>query len=215
MHKRGVTILLLGLLASPSLWAQGEVRGTEVGQGQGEETVGESKVAKIHAVERGLWFSADYGPYYQLAMSLPQQDCFPCLGSQIGVRVGYDILNNLEVDAFVRGSFAKFKTEYAQVYSGDLASYYTGLSLRFSYLTIPAPLNRFHATVRVGGGGALLLPAESAGNQPVAPVVDAALGVEYFTRLRHFSVGLEFETLAFLYPMSVGFSLYPTFKYTF
>lgn len=215
MHKQSLTVLLLGLLIAPGLWAQGEVRGTEVGQGQGEETVGESNIAKIHAVERGLWFSLDYGPYYQLAMGFPQQEKFPNFGSQIGLRLGYDLMNNLELDGFVRGSFAKFNTEYARVYSGDLATYYGGLSVRFSYLTIPAPLNRFHATVRLGVGGALLMPAEAAGGQSFAPLADAALGVEYFTRLRHFSIGMEFASQVYLIPMSVGFSLYPTFKYTF
>ncbi len=215
MQKKTWLLLLLAMLIAPGLWAQGEVRGTEVGKGQGEETVGESNIAKIHAVERGLWVSMDYGPYYQLAMGFPQHESFPNLGSQVGLRLGYDIMNNLEVDAFLRGSFAKFDTVYAQVYSGDLATYYGGLSLRFSYLTIPPPLNRFHATVRLGAGGALLMPAEAAGGQAFAPLVDAALGVEYFTRLRHFSVGMELATQMYLMPFSVGFSLYPTFKYTF
>lgn len=174
VRMRLLIVMLGTLLVAPSLWAQGEVRGTEVGEGEGEETVGESKIAKIRAVERGLWFNVDYGPYYQIPLGLPQEMCFPCIGSQIGVRVGYDILNNLTADAFVRGSFANFKTEYARLYSGDIASYYTGGSVRFSYITT----ERFHATARLGGGVAFLFPAESAGGSFLAPAADLGLGIE-------------------------------------
>ena len=113
MRMRTLGLMLGMLLAAPAHWAQREVRGTEVGEGEGEETVGESKIAKIRNVERGIWFSADYGPYYQLPMSLNQHICLNCIGSQVGVRVGYDILNNLEANVFVRGSYAKFIKDYA------------------------------------------------------------------------------------------------------
>ncbi|MBN2362232.1 MAG: adventurous gliding motility protein CglE [Deltaproteobacteria bacterium] len=217
-------LLALGAILSfgQSARAQGEVKGTEeVGAAEGEQTVGESRIAKIHNVERGLWFSVDYGPYYQLPIAIPQQVAFTCigefclvpsLGSQIGVRVGYDVLNNLEIDGFVRGSYANFETEYARLYSGDVASFYGGVGARFSFITI----DRFHATLRAGIGGAYLAPAESVqAPLPVAPTADAALGFEYFTRLRHISIGCEISSVIFIMPFSVGFSVLPTFKYTF
>ena len=213
-----------GLLFSTTLVrAQGEVRGTaEVGAGEGEETVGESRIAYIHAVERGLWFQVDYGPYYQIPFSLPQEMCavedtVGCLGSNIGLRVGYDILNNLEADFFIRGTYANFVMDYGRVYSGDVSSYYTGVSARFSYITT----QRFHATIRGGGGVAVLVPAAAAGGGEgdlavFAPAVDAALGLEYFTLLRHISVGLEISTIAYVWPsFTMGFTAMPTFKYTF
>jgi hypothetical protein len=217
-------ILALGAILSFAQLAraQGEVKGTEeVGAAEGEQTVGESRIAKIHNVERGLWFQVDYGPYYQIPIQIPQQLAWTCindfcvipsLGSQIGVRVGYDILNNLELDGFVRGTYANFQTEYATLFSGDVASVYGGVGARFSYITT----DRFHATLRLGVGAAYLMPAETVRAAiPVCPTADAALGFEYFTRLRHISIGAEVSSVFFIIPFSVGFSVMPTFKYTF
>lgn len=210
-HCRWLAVCAL-LCVSVGVRAQGEIRGTtEVGEGEGEETVGESKVAKIHRVERGLFFNVDWGPYFQVPVMFPQETCLTCVGTQIGVRVGYDILNNLELDLFYRGSFAEFVKAYDRVNSGDIAGYYTGLGLRFSYITT----ERFHATVRLGGGVSFVAPKELMAGNWIVPTADAAAGVEYFTKLRHFSVGAEISTLAYIYPFSIGFSVLPTAKYTF
>ena len=232
-------LVVAGLIsASPVLLAQGEVRGTEVGEAEGEETVGESRIARIHAVERGLWFSVDYGPYYQIpslpgmeGQGLPQRVCrtdtfdadcavgqLQLIGSQIGLRVGYDVLNNIEVDGFIRGTYANFLMDYAQVYSGDVAATYAGVGARFSYVTT----DRLHLTLRAGGGLSVLLPARAANAQAsesdlavFSPTVDVAAGVEYYTQLRHISIGVEVSTIAFIVPLSLGFTAMPTFKYTF
>ena len=44
---------------------------------------------------------------------------------------------------------------------------------------------------------------------------DASLGVEYYTKLRHVSVGVEADFQALLLPMTFGVHVYPTVKYTF
>ena len=70
--------------------------------------------------------------------------------------------------------------------------------------------------VRVGGGYALWFPQELTGAFG-SPHVDASLGVEYYTKLRHVSVGLEADFQALLPPgpMAYGIHVYPTLKYTF
>lgn len=211
--------LMLGcglLLSSPALLAQGEIRGDEVGEGEGEETIGESRIARINRIERGLYLDLEYGPFYQVALAdAPQKMCLPCIGTQIGVRFGYDILNNLAVGWFLRGSYAQFQTDPTVPYSGDLASYYTGISARFSYITA----DTFHATVRGGVGPAVFTPTETAGSPsiPVGLGADLGLGIEYFTRLRHLSIGIEFSTMALMADtfFNLGFALLPTVKMTF
>lgn len=46
-------------------------------------------------------------------------------------------------------------------------------------------------------------------------VVGGGVGVEYFTRLRHFSVGLALDGLYALQAKSAGIALAPTLRYTF
>jgi hypothetical protein len=67
----------------------------------------------------------------------------------------------------------------------------------------------------VGAGYALWFPAALANNAPGSIHLDGALGIEYYTALRHISVGLELDTQALLAPTAIGFQLYPTAKYTF
>jgi hypothetical protein len=40
-------------------------------------------------------------------------------------------------------------------------------------------------------------------------------GVEYYTRLRHFSIGLAADALYALKAKAAGYAVYPTIRYTF
>ena len=44
---------------------------------------------------------------------------------------------------------------------------------------------------------------------------DASIGVEYYTKLRHLSVGFEVDVQALIAPTAFGVEVYPTLKYTF
>ena len=40
-------------------------------------------------------------------------------------------------------------------------------------------------------------------------------GLEYYTQLRHLSIGFEVALQALIYPFAIGAMVYPTVKYTF
>jgi hypothetical protein len=44
---------------------------------------------------------------------------------------------------------------------------------------------------------------------------DVSLGIEYYTKLRHISVGLEVGVQGLYMPFAFGAHIYPTIKYTF
>ena len=86
--------------------------------------------------------------------------------------------------------------------------------LQFAILTT----ERNFLWIRGGAGFAFGLPAkindvEYGGN---GPAFGGSIGFERFTKLRHFSIGIEAGVLAVTKPaVGIGISLAPTVKYTF
>jgi len=185
---------------------------------EGEEVKGDTKVVDIDEVERGVFFSVDYGPAYFIPLAgdgfLDLNPTGTVPASRLSIRVGYDIANNIAVDGFVLGVFQQGNIDLDEVRegktTGDLAHIAPGLAVRFSFITT----ERVFAYARVGAGYALWFPSDLAG--AVGSVhTDASIGVEYYTKLRHVSVGVEADFQALLLPMTFGVHVYPTIKYTF
>ena len=135
-------------------------------------------------------------------------------GTRVGTRVGFDILNNIAIDAFVLGNFNQglinIEDARDKQMTGDLSHLSVGAGARFAFITT----ERVFTFVRAGGGYAFWFPASLAGN--IGSVhLDASLGVEYYTKLRHLSVGVEADFQALIAPMAIGVQVYPTLKYTF
>jgi hypothetical protein len=216
--------------------AQGASSNADIASG-GEEVKGSSGVAQIREVVRGPWVSVDVGPNYFIPLegpgfvtlgtpfSVPDPAGAPVNrawfspGTRMGVRVGYDILNNVAADVFVLASFNRGvidvdKFNAGQI-TGDIAHFAPGLGLRFAFLTLPVENPRLFTYVRVGAGYAFWFPQQLAGGSLGSIHTDASLGVEYYTKLRHLSVGFEVAGQALLLPMAFGFHVYPTVKYTF
>lgn len=206
---------LLSLLVSGAATAQGIASNADAPR-EGEEVRGDTKVVDIDEVERGLSVSVDYGVAYYLP-GVGDLDLNPTAfepATRVGIRVGYDVLNNVAVDAFVLGTFQPGVIDLEAVRggktTGDVAQITPGLGVRFAFITT----ERVFAFARVGAGYALWVPSEITG-APGSIHVDASLGVEYYTKLRHVSVGIEADFQALLAPTVFGVHVYPTLKYTF
>jgi hypothetical protein len=187
----------------------------------GEEIKGDTRVAEIDEIERGFFLSVDYGPNYYIPLAQPgfvelnSDGLRP--GTRMGIRAGYDLLNNVQLDVFILANFNEGvidpKAIAANQLTGDLAHFAPGAALRFDYITTED--QRFFAFVRVGAGYAFWFPSQLAQNAPGSVHTDASLGVEYYTKLRHLSAGFEVDFQALLAPFAFGISAYPTLKYTF
>ncbi|MBM4280961.1 MAG: adventurous gliding motility protein CglE [Deltaproteobacteria bacterium] len=211
------------VLASPMLFAAGAAAQEKSSNAEtpraGEEVKGDTRVVEIDEVERGLSVGVDYGPAYYLpgagAGSVNLNPTSTSPSTRVGVRVGYDLLNNLTLDAFVLGTFSTGVIDLDDVRdgktTGDVALLAPGAGVRFAFITT----ERVFAFVRAGVGYALWFPPSLAGGATGSVHTDASLGVEYYTRLRHVSVGVEAAFQAILAPNAFGVHVYPTLKYTF
>lgn len=216
-HRPTLFLFLIAVFVTAGAHAQGIASNADAPR-EGEEVKGDTKVVEIDEVERGVFVSVDYGPAYYLPLdgagfiNLNPTATVP--GTRIGLRVGYDILNNIALDAFVLGTFNQGVINLDDVRAGkttgDVAAIAPGLGVRFAFITT----ERFFAFGRVGAGYALWFPSDLTGT--VGSIhVDGAIGVEYHTKLRHVAVGVEADFQALIAPTALGIHVYPTLKYTF
>lgn len=216
-------VLMWGLLASAPAFAQGISSNADAAR-EGEEIKGDTKVAEIDEIERGFYLSVDYGPNFFIPIAQPGfvllNPDYVRPGTRMGIRAGFDILNNIRADLFVLANFNEGVINQADIQAqqltGDLAHFAPGVALRFDFIT--SEDQRFFSYARVGAGYAVWFPAQLAvkGQDFVGSVhTDASLGVEYYTKLRHLSAGLEVDFQALIAPFAFGVSVYPTLKYTF
>ena len=211
-------VMCVGGLTAGAARAQGMDSNLEEPRA-GEEIRGDTKVAVINEIERGFFLSFDYGPNYYLPLSgngfVTLNEDYLSPGTRMGMRLGFDILNNIAADVFVLANFNQGLINQDAindgVLTGDLAHFAPGVGVRFAFVTT----DRVFAYARVGAGYALWFPAELAGGALGSVHTDASLGIEYYTHLRHISVGVEVDFQALIAPMAFGFAVYPTFKYTF
>ena len=191
-----------------------ELQKDEVGKGS-------SRVAEIDEIERGLYLSIDYGPNYFIPIKganfVVLNPDYVRPGTRMGVRAGYDILNNIQLDVFLLANFNEGVIDANAVtnqqLTGDVSHFAPGIGLRFDFVT--SEDQRFFAFVRAGVGYAFWFPSALAQGAPGSVHTDASLGVEYYTKLRHLSVGVEGDVQALIAPFAFGIEVYPTLKYTF
>lgn len=194
------------------------VAGSASAQGQSA-----AAAARYREVERGFWVGTDVGAviYFQL----PGEGSSAASGALMGFQVGYDLLPSLQLSAVAWGQAVGADVEYKGVVDpvrdprgarGDFQSLLLGGSLKWSFLRFDDEngIGRTWLYARGGGGSALSRPEGVVADGTWA---SGALGVEYFTRLRHFSVGLETGWLGLFTEDGAahGVSILPRLKYTF
>jgi hypothetical protein len=216
------------LVPAESARAQG-IQSAVDGPQEGEEIKGDTGVAEIREVERGFYTSVDLGlnhyiplgggGFVQIGEPLFSDPANPATwaspGTRMGMRVGYDILNNINAEGFLLANFNQGVIDNDVVASGeitgDLTNMAVGVGGRFAFITT----ERLFVFARGGVGYALWFPQQLAQNNIGSIHLDTSVGLEYYTALRHLSVGVEADFQALILPMAFGFSVYPTIKYTF
>lgn len=243
----GLCALLLAGLASSTAQGQG-LPSNAAEPREGEEVKGDAAVAEIREVERGFYFSVDAGPNYYLGIGgkdlfSPYEDFIGrsgfslqpfgfvnvnegwlSPGQRIGLRIGYDILNNLNAEFALVANFNRGLVNrddrIAGRLSGDVAHFAPALAMRFAFFTT----ERWFVYGRGGLGLAIWSPAGMAPlsvtglllpDLSVGLHTQLSLGVEYYTHLRHLSIGFEVAGQGLIFPFAFGVAAYPTVKYTF
>ncbi len=177
------------------------------------------RAAKFKDVERGVFVALEAG-YLGLLDTPPATDlaAFPLAkesggragGVVIGVLVGVDIGKRLSVGLYGQGGNERASLDY-----GAFSLYAAGLDLKVSVIGRKDrnDWERFYAYVHARGGYARTYPDGLFGTDDL--LVAGGLGVEYFTQLRHFSVGIAVDGLYATKAAVAGVAVYPIVRYTF
>jgi hypothetical protein len=176
------------------------------------------RAAKFKDVERGFFVGFDAGwlSFLKTPVADPARHGYAGKdggvsgGVLIGANVGYDLFSRLAISLFAVGA-----NEKADVNYGAFSLYAAGLDVRYSFWSMKDRngWERLFAYAHARGGYARTWPTGLFGD--VETLVSGGVGIEYFTRLRHFSVGLAADGAYALKASSMGWALYPTVRYTF
>jgi hypothetical protein len=175
----------------------------------------------IQEIERGLYIQGSVGTAVFLVSPALDGAERPMVGGMaMGVAVGYDVLDVLQIEGFLSGSQVRAPPSYPGLGGpgdphGDFSTVFGGAKARFAYLSLPdvQGIHRMHLTVH--GGAGVLLSRPSTVLAAARPTVLGGAGVHYFTRLRHFTVGAEVDALVGMGTAAVVLHPQVRLSYTF
>jgi hypothetical protein len=177
------------------------------------------RAAHFNDVERGWFvgFEAGYLSYLQTRVADPAAHGYTrgtsggkSGGLHLALNIGRDFTHRLAVSLFGQGDIEKGGPNY-----GAFSVYAGGLDVRYAFYGKKDrnDWERFFLYVHARGGYAQTYPKGLFGTTDT--IVQAGPGFEYFTRLRHFSVGASVDYVRALKAKANGFAIYPTVRYTF
>ena len=185
------------------------------------------KEAPVDEVERGFYLGADVGVSF--LGGLPAQAGTPSpssWGMMLRLEAGYDIGRYVTVSIF--GAFAAYGagSEYIGfsegAASGAFSQLIPGLAVRFNALGFADSqgVQRTWLYVKAGAGWAFFQPQALFTPTPATSSYSAfyafgGVGVQYYTHLRHFSIGLEVDASFLGKSNDWGFQITPNIRYAF
>jgi len=183
------------------------------------QAAGDRPAETFQEIERGLYFSVLGGPFFIVnppASSGPR----PFSPGQVAqVEVGLDIGQRLSVGGFLMVASNRAGSEYegnsGGTASGDFSMLVPGALARLQLVGLADAqgVQRTWIYVRGGAGYAMFRPKQLLPEADI--LVFAGPGVEYYTRLRHFSVGIEVTGTFLVQSQSIGFAVMPNLRYAF
>ncbi len=176
------------------------------------------RAARFREVERGLFTGFETGYLHLLKTPVADRAAFPYAGADggaahgfvTGVHVGYDLFSRLAVSLFAWQGNASAGASY-----GAFSVSTAGADLRFALIGLrdSNEVERLYLYLHARGGYVWTYPKGLFGDTDL--LGQGGVGLEYFTRLRHFSVGVVADGLYFTTAKAAGFSVVPTLRYTF
>ena len=146
-------------------------------------------------------------------------------GQSAQMEIGFQFHERVSVAIFVQGTANRMGSDYtgqsqdeitgAPAASGDFTTVIPGALARIGIwgFNDSQDVKRTWIYARVGAGYVLYQP------KTLLPIPDVCIfagpGVEYFTRLRHFSIGLEANFIFMALTQAFGFTVTPMVRYSF
>lgn len=174
--------------------------------------LGGPRAQEIRAVERGLFVESSLGLAWFISELREERYG---LAPALGVFLGYDVASIFNISIGARAAAASGPNDPdTSPPRGDLFLVAPVVKLQLAIFTTE---RHFFWIIGEAGFG-FMLPEQIDGQDfgGSGPLFAGAVGYEYFTELRHFSIGLQAGVMAVTEPSrGLGVSLMPTLKYTF
>jgi hypothetical protein len=176
------------------------------------------RAARFHDVERGVFAGFEVGYIRLMKTPVADPQAFPYAGADggvaqglvTGVHLGYDLSSRLAILLFAWQGNASASASY-----GAFNVSTAGGDLRFALVGLrdSNEVQRVYLYLHGRGGYVWARPKGLFGDTDV--LAQGGVGLEYYTRLRHFSVGLAVDGLYFTKAKASGLSVVPTLRYSF
>jgi hypothetical protein len=176
------------------------------------------RAPRFHEVERGLSASLEAGWMGLFKTPTAEPARYPSAGTgggfssgvQVGMAFGAQVGGRLGVSLLLLGV-----NQTASVSYGSFSLVGAGADLRLDLAHRPDSqgVERLHLYAHARGAFVATEPHGLFGRNEV--LVAAGPGVEYYTRLRHFSVGVALDGVFALKAKAPGIAAVPTLRYTF
>ena len=177
-------------------------------------------------IERGVFLGLDVGPSFLTGAPAPAGTNSPfTTGVTVRLEVGLDIGRFVSLSLFFAGTTYGANADYVGASggnaSGDFSSIAGGLAVRWNAIGFADSqgVQRTWLYLKAAAGYALLKPNALFSPDPTSGygsiLVFGGPGVQYYTRLRHFSVGVEVVASYLLKPKTFGFAVTPNLRYAF
>ena len=183
------------------------------------QAAGDRPADTFEEIERGLYFSVLGGPFFIVNPPAAEGPRPFSPGQVAQVEVGLDIGQRLSVGAFLMLASNRAGSEYignsGGAASGDFSMLVPGALARFQLVGLAdaQDVKRTWIYLRGGAGYAMFRPKQLLPESDI--LVFAGPAVEYSTRLRHFSVGVEVTGTFLVQSQSFGFAVMPNLRYAF
>ncbi len=219
--RRNMTIPLCALLAAAAALLPSSALAQERGPAPGQAAPpmpDDPRVPRFREVERGGFVGFETGWLTLMKTPTADRTKFVSAGGGggradlllVGVEAGYDVTDRLALALFALDANGSSNPSY-----GTFNVFVTGADLRVALFGARdgQGVERLYGYVHARGGWLLTRPAGLFGTTDL--LVSGGPGIEYFTRLRHFSVGAAFDVAYVSKAGTLGFAVFPTVRYTF
>jgi hypothetical protein len=190
-----------------------------LGQDAAPQLQEDPRAARFNDVERGVFVAFEAGYLGLLETPTADREKFPLAGDDggaagglpmVGVLAGVDIGKRLSAAIFLQGGNLRANANY-----GAFSLYAGGLDVKLAVLGYEDrnDWERFYVYVHARGGIAKTYPEGLFGIDEV--IAAGGPGIEYYTRLRHFSIALGGDLVYAAKAGALGYAVYPTVRYTF
>jgi len=187
------------------------------------------EVASVHEVgraspkeiERGIYLKLQGGVWYLLETPAHNKgEGEKSFGQSLQIEFGYDLGERVSLGVMLLGTFNPASSAYHgqsvnNEASGGFSSLTPGLSVKVGLVGFEdaQSVKRTWIYARAAVGASFFFP------KVLLPKMDylanVGIGVEYYTRLRHFSIGLEASGVGLLRAGTFGFAITPSLRYAF